>query len=259
MFRDQSALSELLSLSLFRKNYLLLPQRWFNAYQAELEDDSTHKGQLRRGDLLVHFAGVPYREERMRIYLDRAERHLPEWELELGVTSYPNEIKSFWENQLDILSDARNNAIKAINETRSFLSTTTAELEKYNTELNKADIARIHKAIDDTNSLIGDDRKKEDEDIIRNTLSSLRNATAPLTEVVGRAYRSLLKDAHAVIVDAERILLKPHTDKVLDKVSAVNGRLEGLREWLAGGEGKVGVREMTDDLRRVCLCAVFIL
>ncbi len=64
---------------------------------------------MKEGDLLAHFAGHPkVRAERMAIWLDVAEKHLPMWEIPLEETSYKKEIKKFWER------DARNEAQRAV-------------------------------------------------------------------------------------------------------------------------------------------------
>ena len=94
-FRDQSALDMTLKTPRFRKNAVYLPQRWFNSYQGEL-NETIAPFQIRRGDFLVHFAGVGNRDIRMGVWMDRAEQHLPEWEIDLVHTSYPSEAKEFW-------------------------------------------------------------------------------------------------------------------------------------------------------------------
>ena len=104
-FRDQSALENVLDWDgngygrgnvvdetitgngqSFRSEWIEVPMRWFNAWlpdtdgvDAESEDDSSephtsHIFQARPGDLLVHFAGIPDKEERMEPWLRRAER-----------------------------------------------------------------------------------------------------------------------------------------------------------------------------------------
>jgi len=100
-YRDQSAMALVLSPPPFRGHYVYVPQRWFNAYAAELEDDWTHKFQVRRGDLLVHFAGWPARERErgMQKWLERSEGRLEngEWNVEVQKTSLPGEVERFWQ------------------------------------------------------------------------------------------------------------------------------------------------------------------
>lgn len=94
-FRDQTAMAELLKEPRFKRHTMKPPQRWFNGYPGEL-NDTLAPYQIRRGDLLVHFAGFTDREERMAYWLDRAEQHDPDWELDLKQTTYPPEVKDFW-------------------------------------------------------------------------------------------------------------------------------------------------------------------
>lgn len=106
-FHDQTAMGELLLLPRFANNTMHVPQRWFNAYtgyRGEGHPDplkpqtKVRKNSVKEGDVLAHFAGHPkVRAERMAIWLDVAERHLPQWELELEKTTYLEEIKRFWE------------------------------------------------------------------------------------------------------------------------------------------------------------------
>ncbi|KAF2767441.1 hypothetical protein EJ03DRAFT_315872, partial [Teratosphaeria nubilosa] len=96
LFRDQTAMWTLMQEAKFAKNIVNAPQRWFNAYQGE-HNETLAPFQIRRGDLLVHFAGVPEREKRMGIWLDRAEQHLEDWEVPLKSTSYLGEAREFWE------------------------------------------------------------------------------------------------------------------------------------------------------------------
>lgn len=143
-YRDQSALVEVLTGKHFRNNVLYLPQRWFNAYQQALEPtEAIHPFQLQRGDLLVHFPGVPDRDDRMRFYLEKAERHLPEWELDLVRTIYPTEVKDFWAKQLVALNAQRSELRKSIEGAENTTRTTEAYLQTFRGELDKPEAERI--------------------------------------------------------------------------------------------------------------------
>ena len=135
-YRDQSALWNLLQEKPFKKNYLLVPQRWFNAYQAELNDDYQRAFQINRGDLLVHFPGVPSRDERMRAFIDRAERHLQEWELDYQNTTYPREIKEYWAETYEKLAKQREEAAKAVQEAEELLLKTKSQLAIYREQMH---------------------------------------------------------------------------------------------------------------------------
>jgi lipopolysaccharide biosynthesis glycosyltransferase len=95
-FQDQSALDHIFHMEKFRDQVVYCPQRWFNAYQSGFLNESIEANQVRRGDLVVHFAGVGNKIERMNYWCDIAEKHLPDWEVEIIHTSYVEEIDEFW-------------------------------------------------------------------------------------------------------------------------------------------------------------------
>lgn len=95
-FQDQSAMDKIFHMDKFRDQVVYCPQRWFNAYQSGLLNETIHANQVRRGDLVVHFAGVGNRLERMNYWCDIAEKHSPDWEVSIVHTSYPEEIDEFW-------------------------------------------------------------------------------------------------------------------------------------------------------------------
>lgn len=95
-FQDQSALDNIFHMEKFREQVVYCPQRWFNAYQSGFLNETIEANQVRRGDLVVHFAGVGNKLERMNYWSDIAEKHLPDWEVEIVHTSYPEEIEDFW-------------------------------------------------------------------------------------------------------------------------------------------------------------------
>ncbi|MCJ1289663.1 hypothetical protein MMC34_001196 [Xylographa carneopallida] len=111
-YRDQSALSLLLlngSAAAYGAHFLTVPQRWFNTYASELDDAWTHAFQVRRGDLLVHFAGCP-KGQRDRVigpWLERAERGAPEWVVDVGESSLKGEVERFWEEREAVLGRER--------------------------------------------------------------------------------------------------------------------------------------------------------
>ena len=126
IFRDQSAMSYLLEDQKFNERTLIVPQRWFNAYQGE-HNETLAPFQVRRGDFLVHFAGVPDRDERMRYWLERAEKHSPDWEVEIEHTSFPEEIREFWKN----LASERNAAQKALDALKKDVSLYIQQTERW--------------------------------------------------------------------------------------------------------------------------------
>ncbi|KND88288.1 Alpha-1,2-galactosyltransferase [Tolypocladium ophioglossoides CBS 100239] len=86
-FQDQSAMEMLLHEPKFAEHAVTVPQR-HEAYKYV---------EVRRGDLLVHFAGVPGREGLMNDWCEQSERQDPEWVVYPEDTSYPAEIKQFWD------------------------------------------------------------------------------------------------------------------------------------------------------------------
>lgn len=106
VFRDQSALGNLLeNVDYFKNSTIYAPLRWFNAYRGlpngSLNEYHPRELQLRKGDLLVHFAGTSGsdRNESMSAFIEVAERHDPDWRLPLLKTSYSSEIDAFWADE----------------------------------------------------------------------------------------------------------------------------------------------------------------
>jgi hypothetical protein len=86
-----------------------VPQRWFNAYAGYRGETNglfadplspqtkERANSIKEGDLLVHHAGhKSLRAQRMSPWMDVAEMHLPQWELDLDETTYEQEIREFW-------------------------------------------------------------------------------------------------------------------------------------------------------------------
>ena len=146
---DKSALSELLKESRFQENYVLLPQSWFNSYQAELDDnDPNHPWHINLGDFLVHFPAGHHQDERLRMYLDRAERHLPECEVDFENTSYPGEIQQFWAYQHDNLVREKEAPIVDTAEAEDLLRTTERQLEEYRDGIDGEDFQKVEEGMD---------------------------------------------------------------------------------------------------------------
>lgn len=122
-FQDQSALDNIFHMEKFLDQVVYCPQRWFNAYQSGFLNESIEANQVRRGDLVVHFAGVGNKLERMNYWCDIAEKHLPDWEVEIVHTSLLDEIDEFWSQkrskdaiEKQDLRDARLSGTELVNE-----------------------------------------------------------------------------------------------------------------------------------------------
>ena len=205
-FRDQSAMNNLMQAPQFRKQVLQAPQRWFNAYQGE-HNETLQPFSVRRGDLLVHFAGVIPREERMQHWLDRAEQHLDDWEMPVKSTSYPQEARDFW-------SDQRGNRRAEAETLRLTHESATKLMEKVNqklddygdrlTEEQKASITSLRDSLRTSleNPVLSTDTVKLEE-----VIKALSEGITALTEATTEANKSLLKTAHTTIFAAEKLLL----------------------------------------------------
>ncbi|KAK8200928.1 hypothetical protein M8818_006247 [Zalaria obscura] len=137
-FRDQSAMSFLLREKVFAAHTVYCPQRWFNAYQGE-HNETLAPFQARRGDFLVHFAGVGNREERMRYWLERAEQHLPDWEIEVQHTSYPTEARDFWAEKARERSAGLAKVAEERQKADELLRQVDERMAEYQTRLGEAD------------------------------------------------------------------------------------------------------------------------
>ncbi len=279
-YRDQSALEDVLKEKHFKKNFLLLPQRWFNAIWGELSDDSARSFQVRRGDLLVHFPGHPQRDEIMRKFLDRAERHLPEWELDLESTSYPTEIKEYWTEQQDILERQRSEAQDAAKDAENLLRKVDSQKAAHHDALDGQDAEKIdeqikrlrlalHDHMDDKETVQGASNKLHEvpkpqskHATYSTPMLTLQQATQPLRTLAEQAQKTRLKQAHALIVESETELLRAHGADQRDAFEELQSKLDSLREWLARDPDSVeAVTDAMEELRKVscffCCWCVF--
>ena len=146
-YRDQSALVSVLEERHFKKNYSLLPQRWINAIWIEGGDETTKSFQVQPGHLLVHFPGHPQRDEIMKKYLDRVDRHMKEWELDYKSTNYSAEINEYWAQQQGILEEQKAEALSIINDAKELLTKVNTKMTAHQTDLDSDDADRIGRRI----------------------------------------------------------------------------------------------------------------
>ena len=177
-YRDQSALVEILKEKKFSRNFAILPQRWFNAYQTERDGSRTLPFQLLPGDLLVHFPGVPDRDARMGYYLDRAEHHYPSWELALESTSYLNETRDFWAAQHRILAKQRTKAQTLAVEAREELVTTQHQLETHAGIIDSGELERLEKHVKLLKDTLEDSR--DDIEVVKDAYKKLQKVSSYL-------------------------------------------------------------------------------
>jgi len=80
----------------YNKSVALVPQSLFNAYEPEWFSAYRQRGRpFTAGDHLLHLVG-PSSKNHMGKWLDEAEAHKEEWELDLSMTSTPEDIRKVW-------------------------------------------------------------------------------------------------------------------------------------------------------------------
>ncbi|KIW45298.1 uncharacterized protein PV06_03696 [Exophiala oligosperma] len=141
-FGDQSAMGIWVLEERFRANIMHVPQRWFNAYAGNRGETNglfadplapqskVHANSIKEGDLLVHHAGhKSLRAQRMAPWMDVAEQHLPQWELELEETTYQQEIADFWKTEAPEESQRVDKMIKQEEKKKADKRKTQAKIE----------------------------------------------------------------------------------------------------------------------------------
>lgn len=181
-FRDQSAMDLLIQDEGFREGVVYAPQRWFNGYQGE-HNETLAPHQVRRGDFLVHFAGVGNREERMRYWLERAESHDPSWEVDVKHTTYPMEVKEFWAGERSRKADRDRDSMAVRNELDELIQKTTNRLDEFSPKLEKNVAEDIQKNIDGAKAVLEDPKNRTKPGKLKQTLERLRNVGAHVSSV----------------------------------------------------------------------------
>ncbi|MCJ1380385.1 hypothetical protein MMC17_003488 [Xylographa soralifera] len=245
-YRDQSALGLLLNSSVaYGAHFLTLPQRWFNAYAGELDDAWTHAFQVRRGDLLVHFTGCPKgeRERVMGPWLQRAEGRGKEWVVEVGGTSLNGELERFWREREAWLGREREEARKEVGETMGRVEGWVGVYRGRVTGEEEAAVAGAGEKVKE--ALVGG----EVPEVVREALEELETVVQPYRILAEQDQKALTKDAHAAVVEAERIMLGSPTAEP-EVTQTLQRMLERLRALLVRESDDVGmIKECMDHLR----------
>ena len=173
-FRDQSAMDFLVQNEHFAPNVIRTPQRWFNAYQGE-HNETLEAFQVRRGDLLVHFAGVGNRDERMRFWLNRAEKHAPDWEVEIKHTSYPEETRDFWVEKKRERESVRREAEKVRDEMRAYWEELEDKLKEYGERLSGETVKDVEQGIMNVKMVVESLKTVEKVRKLREAFQDLKN------------------------------------------------------------------------------------
>lgn len=153
VFRDQSAMDTLLKEKKFADHVVEAPQRWFNAYQGE-HNETLSPFQVRRGDFLVHFAGVIDRDNRMTYWLERAEEHAPDWEMEIQHTTYPAEVRDFWRQLRASRSSLQQAMVDTRQKSNELMLQTDQQLTEYQDRLIQSETGAIVAAQDALRQLL---------------------------------------------------------------------------------------------------------
>ncbi|KAK3116080.1 hypothetical protein LTR53_003922 [Teratosphaeriaceae sp. CCFEE 6253] len=207
IFRDQSAMGDLIKEPMFAKHVVSAPQRWFNAYQGE-QNETLAPFQIRRGDLLVHFAGVSEREKRMDVWLERAESHLDDWEVPLKSTSYPQEAREFWDEQRAARKNREERLIEMRDKATILLTDTDDRLNQYGdrlTDVKRKAISRVRNQLEKVLEA-GDWQQQlvRMEDLTR----QLQQACDPLKAAAEHSHKLLPTSPHEANVAGEQALVQ---------------------------------------------------
>ncbi|KAK3632992.1 hypothetical protein LTR56_016040 [Elasticomyces elasticus] len=205
--RDQSAMGDLLEEPHFSKHLVQAPQRWFNAYQGE-HNETLAPFQIRRGDLLVHFAGVPDREKRMSYWLDRAEQHLDDWEIPVKSTSYPQESKDLWSEVRSSRKAKDEHMADTRTKASAMLTKTDERLNAYGdrvTDEQKGEINAVFKQLKD---IIDNEKWQDKWEKVEELTAQLEQKCLPLQAAAEQSHKSLLSSAHEAIFAGEKDLMQ---------------------------------------------------
>lgn len=107
IFTEQSAMEIVMKEPRFSNNVEMVPQHWFNAYpKGEAQDfyerkteDGLEKYHARRGDFLIHFAGIPRKDKAIDQWsaaLDKMANVTSKNDAQRDTTQ---DIKEFWNNK----------------------------------------------------------------------------------------------------------------------------------------------------------------
>jgi hypothetical protein len=207
VFRDQSAMDMLMNEPEFVDNIVQAPQRWFNAYQGE-HNETLAPFQIRRGDFLVHFAGVGNREERMGYWLERAEQHLDDWEVPVKSTSYIQEVKDFWAEQANARRDRKQLVVEQKTTSREKLDKISKEMEDYGDRLGEELRVKVTEKQDELRSKLDDEKMSNNIELLKESEKKLEEVAEPLKTAIDEAQKVMLTSAHKAIFGGEKDLLE---------------------------------------------------
>lgn len=236
-FRDQSAMNTLMNEPKFAKNIMQLPQRWFNAYQGE-HNETLAPYQIRRGDFLVHFAGVVDRDPRMKFWLDRAEQHLDDWEVPQKSTSYPQEVKDFWQDQRGLRQSHKNGVSEARLAASESLTKIDNLLTEYADRLPAEQLEAIKAKKEEMRNFLGNEEHSENLVKLKELQGQLDDAILPLQSVKTESHKLMLGSAHEAIFAGEKDLLESGFYRGVSdpEVVELDAALKHLKDYVLSSE-----------------------
>ena len=235
-FHEQSAMEQLLKNPKFGQHTVMVPQRWFNAYPGE-QNETSQPYQIKRGDMLIHYAGFGNKKEMMSRWLHRIELHDPEWELDLRYTSYPNEIREFWDEVRRKGTDKKAEIGKANQETAALVEDVKVYLGEYKDYVDSKRRKNIKDAIRALRKVKDDETRREDIKAIMLAQDELKEAAEPLISRARKANRFLYEEAHGLLLRVEEECndITPVPDAA-EQSEVLQSQLSHLRKLLLDGK-----------------------
>jgi hypothetical protein len=107
-FTEQSAMEIVMKEPQFKEKVRIVPQHWFNAYPKgkaqEFRDRTTEDGlekyHARRGDFLLHFAGISHRDKAIAEWVKMLEQSEVIWSKESVQRDVTHDVAQFWGGKL---------------------------------------------------------------------------------------------------------------------------------------------------------------
>ena len=264
-FHEQTALARALEEDRFKLNATEYPQRWFNAYDAGFLNESIDPHQVRRGDMLVHFAGLGEKQKRANYWSEIAERHMPEWELNITYTSYPGEISVYWDMKKDQEASQRKTLAEAIEDALELADDTAAQIVKFQAKLDPSEQHKIFEKVDDVRSACANPIGK---DVVEKAVEELQQVL-PFSSHVGFSRsndtlkttkkflnlaidtrQEIIRHAHEALLASETILssgVDPKFESIVKDIGEKSARLRDL--LMTAAHEETAVEQATMELR----------
>ncbi|KAL9109431.1 MAG: hypothetical protein Q9227_005939 [Pyrenula ochraceoflavens] len=253
-FAEQTALEKVIHEDKYSEGKVFYPQRWFNAYSgATRMNETVQPWQLHRGDMMVHFAGVPDRQTRMDEYMDIFEKHMPEWEIEVKYTSYPSEMDEFWEDRRQNERQEKTHVKELEKEARKLLGEMGTKIIGAE-GLNENDRSSIDQKMSELRDAL--DHGKSGQ--LETAIQSLKDSSSPLESLEQSSRKDALRKAHETIIEAQKLSEKytalnsadsPSAGQISEVAQTLADEATKLRDYLIENSGKADdVKKETEAL-----------